>query len=39
MTVSEEIKLQVELLEWEADTREVLGVIAGAKIGESGIRT
>ena len=39
MTVSEEIKLQAELLEWEADTREVLGVIACVKIGESGVRT
>ena len=39
MTVSEEIKLQAEFLEWEADTREVLGVIAGVKIGESGART
>ena len=39
MTVSEEIKLQAKLLEWEADTREVLGVIVGVKIGESGART
>ena len=48
MTVSEEIKLQAKLLEWEApngfwltepNTREVLWVIAGAKIGESGART
>ena len=39
MTVSEEIKLQAKLLEWEADTREVLGVIVGVKIGESGVRT
>ena len=39
MTVSEEIKLRAKLLEWEPDTREVLGVIAGVKIGESGVRT
>ena len=48
MTVSEEIKLQAKLLEWEApngfwltepNTREVLGVIACAKIGESRVRT
>ena len=39
MTVSEYFKLQAKLLEWEADTREVLGVIAGVKIGESGART
>ena len=39
MTVSEEIKLQAKFLEWGADTREVLGVIAGVKIGESGART
>ena len=48
MTVSEYFKLQAKLLEWEApnrfwltepDTREVLGVIAGVKIGESGVRT
>ena len=48
MTVSEEIKLQAKLLEWEAqnrfwltepDIREVLWVIDGAKIGESGVRT
>ena len=39
MTVSEEIKLQAKLLEWEPDTREVLGVIAGVKIGENGVRT
>ena len=31
MTVSEEIKLQAKLLEWEPDTREVLGVIAGVR--------
>ena len=48
MTVSEYFKLQAKLLEWEApngfwltepNTREVLGVIAGVKIGESGVRT
>ena len=48
MTVSEYIKLQARLLEWEAqnrfwltepDIREVLRVIAGVKIGESGART
>ena len=39
MTVSEYFKLQAKLLEWEADTREVLGVIVGVKIGESGVRT
>ena len=39
MNVVTEIKLQAKLLEWEADTREVLGVITGVKIGESGART
>ena len=48
MTVSEEIKLQAKLLEWEIpngfcqpepNTREVLWVIAGVKIGENGVRT
>ena len=48
MTVSEYFKLQAKLLEWEApngfwltepNTREILWVIAGAKIGESGVRT
>ena len=48
MTVSEEIKFQTKLLEWKAqnrfwltepDIREVLWVIAGAKIGENGVRT
>ena len=39
MTISEEIKLQAKLLEWEVDTREVLGVIDGVKIGESRVRT
>ena len=48
MTASEEIKLQAKLLEWEApngfwlaepDIREVLWVIVGVKIGESGVRT
>ena len=39
MNVVTEIKLQAKLLEWEADIREVLGIIAGVKIGESGART
>ena len=48
MMVSEEIKLQAKLLEREApngfwltepNTREVLWVIAGVKIGESRVRT
>ena len=48
MNVVTGIKLQAKLLEWEApsgfcqpepNTREVLGVIAGIKIGESGVRT
>ena len=48
MNVVTEIKLQAKLLEWDApngfwltepNTREVLWVIAGVKIGESGVRT
>ena len=39
MTVSEYFKFQTKFLEWELDTREVLGVITGVKIGESGVRT
>ena len=39
MTVSEYFKFQAKFLEWELDTREVLGVITGVKIGESGVRT
>ena len=46
MTVSEEIKLQAKLLEWETpngfwltepNIREVLWVIAGVRIGKSGV--